>query len=88
MYGSGHFGPICPEVERRDCNIPNRPEDVKTTPVNEAQAEEHTAPAATPPEIADGTPAPEMTAEEAATLADESEATQRKRNPPKTSSIL
>jgi ParB family chromosome partitioning protein len=55
-------------------NEPNRPDDVKTTPVNEALAEEQTAPATTPTEIAGDTPAPEMTAEEAATLAHEGEA--------------
>ena len=55
-------------------NEPNTPDDVKTTPVNEAPAEEQTAPATTPPEIAGDTPAPEMTAEEAATLAHEGEA--------------
>jgi ParB-like chromosome segregation protein Spo0J len=55
-------------------NEPNRPDDVKTTPVNEALAEEQTTPATTPTEIAGDTPAPEMTAEEAATLAHEGEA--------------
>ncbi|KPU43236.1 chromosome-partitioning protein Spo0J [Oxobacter pfennigii] len=55
-------------------NEPNGPDDVKTTPVNEASAEKQTAPATTPPEIAGDTPAPEMTAEEVATLAHEGEA--------------
>lgn len=55
-------------------NEPNRPDDVKTTPVNEASAEEQTAPATTPLEIAGDTPAPELTAEEAAALAHEGEA--------------
>lgn len=55
-------------------NEPNGPDDVKTTPVNEASAEKQTAPATTPPEIAGDTPAPEMTVEEAATLAHEGEA--------------
>ena len=55
-------------------NEPNKPDDVKTTPENEAPAEKSNAPAATPPEIAGDTPAPEMTAEEAAILAHEGEA--------------
>lgn len=54
-------------------NEPNRPDDVKTTSVNKASAEEQTAPDTIPPEIAGDTPAPEMTAEEAATLAHEGE---------------
>lgn len=55
-------------------NEPTRPDDVKTTPVNEAPAEKQTAPTTTPPEIAGDTPAPEMTVEKAATLAREGEA--------------
>ncbi len=55
-------------------NEPNRPDDVKTTPANESPAEKQTAPATTPPEIAGDNPAPELTAEEAATPAHEGEA--------------
>lgn len=38
-------------------NEPNKPDDVKTMPENEAPAEESNAPATTPPEIAGDTPA-------------------------------
>lgn len=47
---------------------------MKAAPENGTPAEKQTAPAALPAEIAGDTPAPEMSAEEAATLAHEGEA--------------
>lgn len=55
-------------------NEPNKPEDVKTTPENEVPAEEQTTPATTPTEVASDIPAPELTAEDAATLTNEGKA--------------
>ncbi len=57
-------------------NEPNKPDNEKTTP-NETPAEEQTAPAIEPTEVSGNTPAPELTAEEAAALAHEGEAALR-----------
>lgn len=54
-------------------NEQNKPENIKTGPENEAPAQEQTTPIETV-EGSGNTPAPEMTAEEAAILAHEGEA--------------
>ena len=56
---------------------PNKPDDVKTAPANETPAEEKAASVAPPLEAGGEAPAPEMTAEEAATLAQEGAAALR-----------
>lgn len=48
-------------------NEPNKPDEVKTAPTQEAPAEEKAAPA-TPIEAGGDTPVPEMSTEEAAAL--------------------
>lgn len=58
-------------------NEPNKPDDMKTMPANETQAEEKAVPVNEPLEVGSEAPAPELTAEKAATLAQEAEAVLR-----------
>jgi len=53
---------------------PNKPDDMKTVPANETQAEEKAAPGNEPLEAGSEAPAPELTAEETAALAHEGQA--------------